>query len=132
MLNKYSDLQPASNYPIRPQELVDYKKLSRTDRLNVQDKLFKLDVIEKYLDDKWDVELFNVSEFEKLILNYEFYYKILTEGEKVLMRQTVMVFVKHFKLLMPEYYQALKINYEVMARRIQLEINAPEQANWDD
>src|SRR3990167_4575031 len=47
------------NSPMAPKDLLDYRALGKYEQIRVSEKLFQLEHIKQYLDDKWEAERHN-------------------------------------------------------------------------
>lgn len=64
ILLHFDDLKPKRMTMPRPQQLEDFYKLSKYEQENQSSKFFSQDFIKDYLDKKWEVELYNRTNYE--------------------------------------------------------------------
>lgn len=94
--------------PLRPQELIDYDALPFTKRKEIQDKFFKNEITQVYLDAKWKAELHNYNSFLHLS---QYYKETEDQTEKHALIQKLTQF-KRAILSTQKPYKALTIDFE--------------------
>jgi len=67
--------------PTQPQEFKSYLEYPIKERLQISDKFFKQDFIQKYMNERWKIELENKSDFEIL---YEFRNTVFKDSLEII------------------------------------------------
>ena len=117
--------------PAPPQDLVEYRLLSKFEQFKVSEKFNQQEHIKNYLEDKWKVELYNRDCFIWLWEVYAGKWKVELDDKKKEILEIKMSQFKKAIMKQDRTYIALKLNFDKFPFKDSSVIN-PAEVAWND
>lgn len=121
VLDEINSYQPKT-VKVAPNELREFRLSSNQNRRETAEKFFKQDFIKDYIDEKWNIEIYNRDAFYRL-------YELLGENEGL--SYQIRLKLNQFKTAILQThnpYKALGVNF----RKYPYNETVNEQVEWDE